>query len=307
MIEGCGPEEDPARGSGGVRIGELLRRGTVELTAAGVSDAVTDIQLLLGYCLNKSRTQLYLAAGEKVVGADVRRFLELLERRKRREPVAYILGEREFWSLPFHVTPDVLIPRPETEFLLEQVLKRIRTTAPPSGALLDLCCGSGVIAIVLALELKRQVFASDISMAALGVARRNAERHGVQGLIDFIRADLLAPVLPKNGFSVIVSNPPYVSGAEMRGGMQPEVIGYEPHLALSGGDEGLDIIRRIRRALPFVLCRGGYFWMEIGEAQGRAVQEMFSGGDGPHDSFDLVEIVADYAGKDRVLCARLTK
>jgi len=290
-----------------MRTGELFRRGIAELKAAGVPCADTDIQLLLGHCLKMSRTQLYLAAEDGVAQGAETLFLKLLERRKKREPVAYILGEQEFWSLSFHVTRDVLIPRPETEFLLEKVLESVQSSPPPCGPILDLCCGSGVIAIVLALELRRRVAALDLSMAALGVARLNAERHGVGEQIDFVQADLLNSVLSANGFSLIVSNPPYVSTAEMQGEMQPEVIGYEPHLALDGGVDGLNIIEKIRSRLPFVLCPGGYFFMEIGEAQGPGVREMFSLGDGHGACFDLVEIYADYAGKDRVLFARLKK
>jgi release factor glutamine methyltransferase len=286
---------------------ELLNRGIAELTEAGIPEAATDVQLLLGHCLNKTRTQLYLAASDQVSPAGEKLFMELLARRKRREPVAYILGEQEFWSLPFHVSGDVLIPRPETEFLLETAIKKIQADPPPAGSFLDLCCGSGIIAIVLALELRRRITALDLSLPALRVACRNAERHGVRDLIDFVQADLFAPLRPGHGFAAIVSNPPYVSAEEMRGGMQPEVVGYEPHLALDGGCKGLEVIEQIRLALPSVLCPGGYFFMEIGESQGAEVRKMFSCCNGHGDCFDPVEILADYAGRDRVLCARLRK
>jgi release factor glutamine methyltransferase len=290
-----------------MRVGELLQKGITELEGAGVPEAATDTNLLLGHCLSMSRTQLYLATEEQVTGASEQRFLEFLARRKQREPVAYILGEREFWSLSFRVTRDVLIPRPETEFLLETVLKTIKAYGLLDGLILDLCCGSGVIAIVLALELQKKVVAADLSRQALLIAQQNARRHGVENQIDFVQADLLFPMSPENRFSLVVANPPYVSDAEMRTGLEPEVVRYEPHLALDGGDDGLEIIEKIRNGLPLVLCHGGYFFMEIGAGQGDKIREIFSGADEKEDVFDPVEIFKDYAGRDRVLYARLQK
>ena len=287
-----------------MRVGELLLKGISELEGAGVSEAATDTNLLLGHCLSMSRTQLYLAMEEQVTGASEQQFLEFLARRKQREPVAYILGEREFWSLPFHVTRDVLIPRPETEFLLETVLKTIKVYGLPDGPLLDLCCGCGVIAIVLALELQKKVVAADLSRQALLVAQQNARRHGVKGLVDFVQADLLSPMFPGNRFSMVVANPPYVSRVEMQAELEPEVVRYEPHLALYGGEDGLEIIRKIRLGLPLVMCDRGYFFMEIGAGQGEEIREIFSGDDDSGGVFDRVEIFKDYACRDRVLYAR---
>lgn len=290
-----------------MRVGELLRRGIAELEAVGVPDAAMDINLLLGHCLLMSRTQVYLAMEEQVPAVCEQQFLKFLTRRKRREPVAYILGEREFWSLPFRVTGDVLIPRPETEFLLETVLKTIKVHGLPDGFLLDLCCGSGVIGIILALELQKRVLATDLSGQALLVARENARRHGVEALVDFVQADLLSPMSRANRFSMVVANPPYVSRAEMREDLEPEVARYEPHLALDGGEDGMEIIRKIRHDLPRVLCHRGYIFMEIGAGQGKMIREIFSGCDENGDVFDPVEILSDYAGRARVLSARFEK
>ena len=286
-----------------MRIGDLLRRGIMELEAVGVSEAATDTTVLLGHCLGMSRTQLYLAADEQAAVACEKQFLELLARRKLREPVAYILGEREFWSLPFRVTRDVLIPRPETEFLLETALEAVRVHGLDDGFILDLCCGSGVIAIVLALELQKRVIAVDLSLPALRIAQANARRHGVEDLIDFIQADLLASFALENRFSMIVSNPPYVSRIEMQKELEPEVARYEPHLALHGGEGGLEVIRRIRQGLPLVLRDGGMFFMEIGAEQGASVQEIFADSDDRTGVFDPVLILPDYAGRDRVVSA----
>jgi len=287
-----------------MRISELLQRGTSELETSGIVNADVDTCLLLGYCLSMSRTQLYLAMDEEVPVGCVRRFLDLLARRKQREPVAYILGEREFWSLPFRVTKDVLIPRPETEFLLETALQTITTSGLPDGLLLDLCCGSGVIAIILALELRKKVVAVDLSLDALQVARQNVKRHGVEALVEVMQSDLFQSFSCDNRFSLIVSNPPYVTRKEMDHDLEPEVVRYEPHLALDGGETGLDIIERIRKALPQVLCCGGYFFMEIGAGQGEQVRKLFSDTDNRKAVFEQVRILPDYAGRDRVLMAR---
>jgi release factor glutamine methyltransferase len=287
-----------------MRVGDLLRRGIAELETVGVFEAAADTTLLLGHCLGMSRTQLYLAAEEQVAAVREKQFLDFLARRKQREPVAFILGEREFWSLPFWVTRDVLIPRPETEFLLETVLKTVQEHDLQDGFILDLCCGSGVIAIVLALELQKRVIAVDLSMAALRVARENARRHGVEGLIDFMQADLLTPFIHGNRFSMIVSNPPYVSTMEMQQELEPEVVRYEPGLALHGGEGGLDVIRRIRQALPRVLCDDGLFFMEIGAGQGKAVREIFTDCDDQEGLFEPIRILPDYAGRDRVVSTR---
>lgn len=289
-----------------MRVGELLRQATKELESSGVADASVDTCLLLGHCLSMSRTQLYLAMEEEVPEVDVTFFLNLLARRKQREPVAYILGEREFWSLPFWVTKDVLIPRPETEFLLETTLRTVKSAGLPDGFLLDLCSGSGVIAIVLALELQKKVIAVDLSQKALDVARNNARRHGVEKLVDFVRADLLASFALDNRFSLIVSNPPYVTRKEMKCDLEPEVIGYEPHLALDGGKNGLEVITKIRQDLPHVLRHGGWFFMEIGASQGRTIQEFFSTRDDPKTAFEQIQVRSDYAGRDRVFSARFT-
>lgn len=290
-----------------MRVGELLRLGVAELEAAGIVDAVIDVNLLLGHCLALSRTRLYLAMDEAVNRDQVEHFFSLLNRRKLREPIAYILGEREFWSRDFLVTEEVLIPRPETEFLVETVLETVKEHGWPDGLLLDLCCGSGVIGVVLALELGQRVIATDLSAKALLVARHNARRHGVETLIDFVRADLLAPFASNSSFSLIVSNPPYVTKAEMENFLEPEIIRYEPHLALDGGCSGLEVITRIRRDLPRILRHQGWFFMEIGSGQGREVAALFAGGDTSRGRFEQIRILPDYAGLDRVLCARFIK
>ena len=171
--------------------------------------------------------------------------------------------------------------------------------------MLDLCCGSGVIAIILALETGRSVTAVDISAPALQVARRNAIRHQVADRLALVQADLFSAFSPRHIFGLVVSNPPYVSRQELRDRLQPEVMHFEPHLALDGGVDGLDIIQRIRMTLPRVLKPGGDFFMEIGADQGLAVMQLFSGDDTGEKIFERVEVLQDYSGRDRVLHARM--
>ena len=290
-----------------MRVSECIRNATRELAEAGVAGSELDVQLLLGHCLGKSRTELYLAAGAEIPPLLLERFTAMLGRRRQREPVAYILGEREFWSLPFTVTPAVLIPRPETEFLVEQVLASVGERQVPQGHILDLCCGSGVIAIVLALELERDIIAVDLSGEALAVARQNCSRHRVEDRVALVRADLLAAFAGRGRVSLMVSNPPYISQREIREELDTEVAAYEPLLALDGGEDGLDVIRRIKAGLPDLMLPGGEVFVEIGAGQGGELLAMFADEDGTQRFFEHVEVLKDYAGRDRVLHVRMAR
>lgn len=288
-----------------MRLAELFKRGATELAEAGVPEFELDARLLLESCLGISRTEVFLHGRTEVDEASQRTYLSFIERRRKREPVAYILEEQEFWSLPFHVTPAVLIPRPETEFLLDRVLALTLPANIARGVILDLCCGSGVIAVVLAKETGRKVIAEDVSFAALQVARKNLHRHWLDGQVELVQGDLLSPFRQtRDLFSLIVSNPPYVSDREVEQDLAPEVAHHEPHLALIGGEDGLSLIRQIRRQLPWVLRPGGQFFMEIGAGQGEVVRRMFAESCNGTPGFRDVEILVDYAGRDRVLHAR---
>jgi len=284
-----------------MRVIDLLRIAANELILAGIDGGELDGQLLLGACLHKSRTELFLAADTEVPDEARHVFLRYLERRKRREPVAYILGEREFWSLPFIVNPSVLIPRPETEFLVELVLATCRRQGLPDGWILDLCCGSGAIAVVLALELHRDVVAVDLSGDALAVAQRNCRRHRVDDRVALVQADLLTAFAAERRFPLLVSNPPYVSRRQIRRGLDPEVADHEPLLALDGGEDGLDIIARIKDMLPLIMRPGGEVFIEIGAEQGPALSRLLASSTGAGGTLSMVEILKDYAGRDRVL------
>ena len=282
-------------------IRNLLNYAQGKLIAAGVENCQVDAELLLGFVLNKNRTQLYLDAGLIVSETQQQEFKSLLQRRQQREPIAYILGHQEFWSLDFIVSPAVLIPRPETELLVEEGIAFYKKCGTHNGLLLDLCCGSGIIAVVLAKELAVPVIAADISADALEIAKINAVRHGVSHLINFVHGDLLTSFCEKPVFSMILTNPPYVSNEEMKKGLQPEVDGYEPHLALNGGRGGFTVLQRIQKQISSRLLPGGSLHMEIGAEQGDGVLELFSKDAAAKQKYSNARIIKDYSGHDRIL------
>lgn len=287
---------------------ELIQKATDQLLSAGIKEAIdVDVQLLLSRCLRKTRTELLLARSELVEADQLKIFNSLLDRRIKREPVAYILGSQEFWSLDFEVNESVLIPRPETEFLLEQVLKDYTNSQIKTGLkVLDLCTGSGAIAIVLAKELNRDIIGVDLSCDALKVAEKNCFRHGVNDQVELLESDLFSCFTTASQFDLIVSNPPYIATSEVKTSLEPEVGVYEPNLALDGGEDGLQLIRRIRRDLPIFLTVEGRFFMEFGAGQGQDVKAIFQsvGSDGSY--FEDIKIMKDYAGRNRVLSARFS-
>lgn len=289
-----------------MRIGELLQQASQELSKYGIVEHELDSRVLLESCLKKSRTQLYLDSNYSVSREEEERYLQWIDQRKSREPVAYIIGEQEFWSLPFHVSPDVLIPRPETEFLIDRVLHMAKEENFNKGSVLDLCCGSGVIATVIARERRQAIVAADISEAALIITTKNSRRHQVDHLVQPIQSNLFSAFSTEERFSLIITNPPYVSRYDVDNSLEPEVAKYEPRLALDGGERGLEIIREIWRSLPAVLLPGGQIFIEIGSDQGRAVRQLFeSSSVNIGCNFSQVEILTDYAGRDRIAYAKI--
>jgi release factor glutamine methyltransferase len=283
-------------------VDALLAEGSAILTAAGVGTPRLDAELLLAAACGVDRTALYVRGREQVSAACAQTFRDMLDRRRRREPLQYIVGRQEFWSLDFAVTPDVLVPRPETELLVELALGalRARGVGARSAVPLRLCdvgTGSGCIAVVLATELPgAEVWALDDSTAALAVADANARRHGVAERIRFVRSDLFSSVSSQL-FDVVVSNPPYLTANDLAN-LQPEVA-FEPRSALDGGGDGLDVIRRLLAASPEYLGGGGWLLVEIGATQAAAVEDAARAA-----GFTTVSIHADYAGLPRVLMAR---
>jgi release factor glutamine methyltransferase len=269
-----------------------------------IDTARLDAEVLLGHALAIARTQLYARLSTILHPDQQERFWGLIQRRAAREPLSYITGEREFWSLSFRVTPDVLIPRPETELLVETTL-RLLSQSPRRHHhspihLLDIGTGSGCVAIALAKELPRaELWAVDISRAALTVAQENAQRHGVAGRIHFLQGDLFSPMNKERPrFDVIVSNPPYIAHASLAT-LQPEVRDWEPRTALDGGADGLDFYRRLVEESSFYLHSSGWLVMEIGVGQSSEVLRFIQ----MQRNFEVDASVQDYAGHERIVVA----
>jgi release factor glutamine methyltransferase len=277
------------------------------LSSSGIDDAEIDAEVLLKFALDCDRTRLYARWREKLDASHWQRYQNLIERRAKREPVAYIVGAKEFMSLDFEVTRDVLIPRPETELLAEfaiqfigEMIQRDSTATP---IVMDIGTGSGCLAVTIARSVPRAVvYASDVSEAALSVAERNARRHGVAERVRFRGGDVFE-AFPNDDLhsrvDLIVSNPPYVSRSELAA-LQPEITGFEPEIAYLGGDDGLSFHKQlVNGGAPF-LADSGLLAFEIGFGQAEEVRKMVAS-DG---RYELVDTLIDYAGIERVIVAR---
>jgi release factor glutamine methyltransferase len=254
-----------------------------------------DAEVLMLELLGKNKAWLLAHADEMLPDTETARYAESIDRRFRGEPIQYITGEAEFYGLPFRVTPEVLIPRPETEHLVEKVLELAANYAEPR--IVDVGTGSGAIAVALAHHLPHAaITAIDLSAPALDLARRNAERNGVASRIHFCVGDLLAPVAEEQ-FEFVVSNPPYVPCAD-RATLAVEVRDYEPALALFAGDDGLEVYRWLLPAAFAALIPGGYIALEIGYGQEAALRSLLEG-----SGFEGIEFVPDLKGIARVACA----
>ena len=260
--------------------------------------AAIDAEILVRHVLGQDRATYLARRDEPIPDDDFERLEAMVRRREGREPVAYILGEREFWGLSFLVSPAVLIPRPETEAIVERALA-LMNDARRAWRLADVGTGSGCLAVALAHERgNATVIATDISEPALGVAAANALRHGVDSRIRLIRTSLLDEV--PGPFDLIVANPPYVP-AGTRGGLQPDVRDYEPETAVFGhGADGLDEVRLLLTQTPERLAPGGWLLMEFGFGQGDAVRAAVNA----VPELRLVEVLRDLQGHERTLVAR---
>jgi len=275
---------------------KVLRWTTEFFQKKGVRSPRLDAEVLLAYLLGTDRVGLYLDHDKPLKEEELAAFREMIQRRIAGEPVAYITGEKEFWSLSFKVTPACLIPRPETEVLVEEAI-RAAADAPHPLRILDIGTGCGAVAIALAKELaESEVWATDRSPYALEVAKENVERHGVGERVRLVEADLF----PKDEgqFSLIVSNPPYIPTEEVLR-LDPEVRDYEPLEALDGGPDGLKYLRRIAEGAPLRLRPGGWLLLEVGKGQAEEVQRILVG-----EGFSPVETVRDYTGVKRVVKGR---
>ncbi len=277
---------------------DLLNSSSHYLELYGVENPRLNAERLLSHAVGLERARLYIDMERTFPEDDLRCFTELLKRRARREPLQYILGETEFMSLPFTVSPEVLIPRPETEVLVEQVVDRCEVifAGHRNLPILDLGTGSGCIAISLAKYLpSAHVTAVDTSRAALAVAQGNAEKNGVEARIEFIQLDLFSDACSDQlpAFDVIVSNPPYVSTAEYQG-LAEEIRMHEPEVAVSDRADGITFYRRIAWLAGRHLNQGGLLAVEFGMGQGPAIQETMA-------KYGInIELVDDLNGVARV-------
>ena len=283
-------------------ITQALAEGSRRLERAGVDEARRTAGVLLAHRLNVDRTHLLTHPEQPMSEEDYESYLRMIERRAAGEPLQYVTGHQEFYKLDFLVTPAVLIPRPETEFLVERVLALVGDARLASPLIVDAGTGSGCIAVTLAVELPAaRVIATDISGAALAVARQNAERHGVSSRVAFYEGDLLAPLAAfgvENQVDVLASNPPYVAVGQP-GLVQREVRDYEPHAALFGGDDGLIFYRRLLAEGYDVVRPGGHLVCEIGYSQLDAITAMVAA-----SRWQLADVTHDLQGIPRTLTMR---
>jgi release factor glutamine methyltransferase len=284
-----------------LKLRRALQQGTARLSRAGIESAAVDCEALLRHLRGLERADFYLSLDDGLGLEEEQQFRRLLERRTAHEPLAYITGVKEFWSLDFIVSPAVLIPRPETELLVELALDHARGRARGERIrILDIGTGSGAIAVSIAKDLPAaEICAVDISPASLRVAETNAKRHSVSERIHFLQGDLFDALdEPGRIFDVIVSNPPYIRHSELAG-LAPEIRKWEPLVALDGGADGLDYYRRIIRTARRHLDGGGRILLEIGSDMAEATVDFFV----PRSGYASPCVHQDYAGRDRVVTA----
>jgi release factor glutamine methyltransferase len=282
-------------------IGKLLNWTTDFLRRRGSESPRLDSEVMLAFVLDWQRVQLYTHYEEEVGERSRGAFRDLVRRRAEGSPVAYLVGRKEFYSLTLEVSPAVLIPRPESEFVVVEFLEAARKQEQPR--LVDVGTGSGCLAIACAHQHPTaRAIAIDISGPALELAARNAARHGVADRIDFRQGDLLGPASSEPPFDVILSNPPYIPTGDIAG-LEPGVRDYEPHLALDGGPDGLAVVATLVEQSVPLLRPGGHLILEIGTAQEPPIRELISA----HPEFRLVPTIHDLQKHPRVIRAVRTE
>ena len=288
-----------------MKIHELLKYGRNVLSAAGVPDAEADAWLLLSDAVGLDRAGLFLYGTEPAAPEAEERYREMVADRAKRIPLQHITGKACFMGLTFHSDARTLVPRPDTETLVEAVLAE----KPSGGSLLDLCTGSGCVLLSYLMEQRRaRGIGTDISVKALDTALRNAGELGVLDRVSFVCSDLMdgeaeevlsAACKEADTVHMILSNPPYIASGEIDGLME-EVRLHDPRIALDGGEDGLTFYRRICSMAPCLLAEGGYLAVEIGSGQGQAVTRLFE-----KAGFTEIGLKKDLAGSDRVVFGRL--
>ena len=294
-------------------VRKVLEWTTGHLKKHGSDTPRLDAEILLAHARGCQRIQLYTAYDQPLADAVRATMRELVQRRAQAEPVAYLVGHREFFSLDFRVTSDVLIPRPDTETLVLEIIdgiKQLTTTRTDNGEtsppirVLELCTGSGCVAIAVAKhcqtgKLNVRIVATDISPAALVIAQENAVKHGVQDQIEFLPGDLFAALPADSKFEILASNPPYIPTAEIDT-LDAEVAKHEPRLALDGGPTGFDVIDRLIAAAPQHTQPGGLFLMELSPEQAEQAQQRLAAA----GRFSDISVRKDLAARPRVLRGR---
>lgn len=298
MPEQPSPEQKPAEDAW--TIGRLLNWTTDFLKGKGVESPRLEAEVLLAHARGSQRIQLYTAFEEPASDALREKFRALVKERAAGKPVAYLVGEKEFYSLPFLVTSDVLIPRPETEELVVRTLDLAKETGKQSLEIADVGTGSGILAVCLAKHLSQAALtAIDVSPEALEIAARNAERHNVQERIYFVESDLFSKLDSSSKFDLIVSNPPYVKSAELAD-LDVSVREYEPRLALDGGEQGTDVTTRLIEQAADRLNPGGWLLIEIGPSTAAATERLVEAQNG----LNLQPTLTDAANLPRIVQAK---
>lgn len=275
---------------------DAIQRSAEWLRSRGIDSPRLDAELLLAKALDCARLDLFMAPDRPLDQEETDTYRALIQRRGAHEPVAYIIGDVGFWKYDFNIDRRALIPRPETEGILDAVLKAAGAQRDAALRIVDVGTGSGVLAISLALEFPNaQVVAIDVSEDALSLTKENAERHGVSDRVHLVRGDLLAPLIARGSKSdIIVSNPPYVGQSE-RQLMSQGVEEWEPYDALFGGKDGFDVIDRLLTQIPQTLASGGLFVMEFGSPQGDGIRTR------AQRMFRQWRVLKDYSQHDRLL------
>ncbi|MSQ40809.1 MAG: peptide chain release factor N(5)-glutamine methyltransferase [Dehalococcoidia bacterium] len=283
-----------------MNVAEVLATVASTLDVHGIPDHRLEAELLVGYVLGVSRARLYASLDEAVTDKQLQALDELVPLRVERRPLAYLLGHREFYSLDLLVSPAVMVPRPETETLVDRALQWAQAQGGRPLVVADVGTGSGAIAVTIALRFpSARVLAVDVSLQALSVAIANARRHGVAQRVSFVAGDLLEAVV--GPLDLVLANLPYIPDADLDD-LQAEVRVYEPRIALAGGRDGLDIIRRLLAQAGRVVRPGGLLLLEISPVQREAVLQEAAG------AFPgaQIELVKDLGGWERVLAVQLS-
>jgi len=280
-----------------VILREALQSTTQTLCRAGIADASVEAELLLGYALGMSKTQIYTEPERSLTSVETEHLRHLVRRRLDHEPAAYILGHCEFYGIDFYIDHHTFIPRPETELLVEKAVELAQRISHQGEqiTIVDIGTGCGAIAVSLALALSQaKIYATDVSAAALQVAEINCRRHGVNSQVKLLQGNLLEP-LPQP-VDMIVANLPYIKGCEFKD-LSPEIRDYEPTMALAGGEDGLDRIKQMLEQMPGKLSYGACFLLEVGQGQGEMVISLIKS----YFPEVSIELISDLGGIERVV------